>query len=198
MKKDAILKFLKSTELRITGIEDDSSTNNVIYKLLLASPVSIKGSTVTDSGAEIKLDNVSVLNLHGNDYETFLAGCEEDGDTLVYKGKMKLDVSKPNGRMQGGQFQITRPAKGWLVDIAFNRRGTNLTIDRRTMLSNAVAGMFGRIGQDGKLITAEEVRKEMAEKLAADNEVLAGGQTADQTLTAVDTGIAKTEHATKR
>lgn len=150
-KKSILGKFLKLTSLVVVAIEDDSSENTTIHKLILGEPVSCTGSNVTDSGAPLTINNVKEVYVAGEDFDTFMEDVEEDGDVLRYKGKLKLDVSKPKGKVgRDGKAIITKPAKAWLVSVAFNKRGGSLIANNRSLLSDAVAAIFGKVAEDGK------------------------------------------------
>lgn len=155
VNQETLKKFMRQTKLRIVSIEDDSSTNTKLLKVTLAEPLAkVVSSNVTDTGAPIFATNVKELTVAEDDIEKFYEGCEDDGDTLVYSGNMKLDVSRPNGRMVNGNFVITKPAKAWLVSVAFNRRGATMQQDKASALSSALKALFGDGGQSAAAVGA--------------------------------------------
>lgn len=177
----SLKKFLKQTKLVILSIEDDSSEETKVLKLTLAEPTTAIGSNVTDTGAEMKLLNVTTVYVAADDIEKFMATAEEDGDIINYEGSMKLDVSRPNGRLVNGVFAITKPSKAFLTSVAFNKRGNGLRADRTAALSAAIAGIFGKVGENGAFIAPADVAK-------AAPALNLGGKTE-----AVDTNVGKKE-----
>ena len=154
----SLKKFLKQTKLVILSIEDDSSENTKVLKLTLAEPITAVGSNVTDSGAEMKLANVTTVYVAAEDIDKFMETAEEEGDNVTYEGSMKLDVSRPNGRIVNGAFQITKPSKVFLTAVAFNKRGNGLRQDRTAALSAAIAGIFGKVAENGQFIAPADVK----------------------------------------
>jgi hypothetical protein len=146
LQENDLKKFIKKTDLVISAVEDDSSENTQILKLTLAEKVpSIKGSNPTDQGQDMVLREVETVYIAGDDdIEAFKkdADLDEASGIISYKGPMKLDVSKPNGRFVNNVFVITKPAKAWLTSVGFNKRGAGLRSDRQSGLSAAVAKFF--------------------------------------------------------
>lgn len=146
-KADLMKKFIKQTTLIIDSVEDDSSENTQMLKLNLKEVIpQIKGSNVVgETGMDLIVREVTSLLVAGDDVEKFWENCEQEGDILKYTGPMKLDVSKPNGRVNNrtGEFEMTKPARAWLTVTAFNRKGAGLIADKQKALGEALVKLFG-------------------------------------------------------
>jgi hypothetical protein len=142
--REKLSKFIKQTEIIISSVEEDNSETSKIFKLTLAQPVRAEGSNVTPDGQKMVIPDAKEVFVHESDHDAFMADCEEgEGDTLVYRGSLKLDVSKPNGRTVNGAFVVTKPAKAWLTSVAFSKRGGTLRTDRQNNLNQAIKQIFG-------------------------------------------------------
>ena len=141
IKKEDLLKFVKSTVLSIKVIEDDSGEDTEVKVLHLTAPVNAIGSNVTSGGLEMKVQGSKVY-VAAEDIEKMLDHTEEKDGILIYKGPMHLDVSKPNGRMQNGEFVITKPSKIWLTATKFSKRGGSLRRGQTESLNGMVNKMF--------------------------------------------------------
>lgn len=146
MEKALLLKkFIKQTGLVIDSVEDDSSATTPMLKVTLKESIKkVIGSNVIATGDPLFLNDVTTVHIATQaEIDKFTEGLEEDEHgTLVYKGAMKLDVSKPDGRYNGDKFEITKPAKCWLTSIAFNKSGGQLVQKRREGLGEALAKIF--------------------------------------------------------
>lgn len=143
LKKEDLLKFTKNVELLISLVEDDSSDRTEVKVLHLVNPVTATGSIPTPEGKDMRLIGNKVY-VAADDITAFLADADDKDGTIVYKGQMHLDVSKPNGRRnQEGEYVITKPAKIWLTKTKFSRSGGQLRAEGQTSLNNVISKMFG-------------------------------------------------------
>ena len=84
----------------------------------------------------------SSVYVAADDIDAMLENMTDKDGVLIYKGPMHLDVSKPNGREQNGQFVITKPAKIWLTTTKFSRRGGQLRSKQTENLNSVVNRLF--------------------------------------------------------
>jgi hypothetical protein len=152
LRKEDLKKFQKKNRLVVTNIEEDKTENTTNQILTLGEPVAkVVGTNPTDSGAEMYLENVVKVLINGteedetSDFGRFMKESRVEGDAIIYEGGMKLDVSKPNGRMVNGNFVITKAAKAWLCSVTFNKRGGKLVADNRAALSAAIGNLFSNV-----------------------------------------------------
>ena len=166
-KKD-LLKFSRSTELAVKLVEDDSSENTEVKILHLVNPVTATGSVPTPDGKEMKVTAAKVY-VAADNIEEMLKDTEEKDGILVYKGTMHLDVSKPSGRTQNGEFVITKPAKIWLTKVKYSKTGGNLRKDQTNSLNDMINKMFGGsqpVNLDEAQVQAEPEGKKKPEVVA--------------------------------
>lgn len=179
MELKNLQKFIKSTELVIRLIEDDSSENTKVLMLHLTEPIVAAGSIpIPGSGETAKLRS-NIVHVADTNIDEFLKDCVEEGEgpesVVRYKGGMHLDVSKGRTRVNastGAVDVITQP-KIWLTATKFSRAGgklqQNAQVERNKFLNKffgggkiaevgitdatAVgAGDTPKVGEDGKVI----------------------------------------------
>ena len=159
-KIDLLNKLVKSQEIFIERMEDDSSSLTKNCKVFLAKTISHIGSQVVALAEgqvqPVGIQNATHLYVNGDlekvmsgeetdsDLAKFVEGLEPnpDGDGFIYKGILKLDVSKPKVRSVNGKPQVTNPANLWLVSVNFNRRRGDLLQQQRADQANATAAFF--------------------------------------------------------
>lgn len=142
IKKETLKKFIKLTNLQVVSIEDDSTDNTEVKKLILAESVTAVGSIPTPQGGQMTLNTKTVF-VAGDDIEKFLADATEEDDIIKYEGAMKLDVSKPRFRAgANGAMEVSKASNAWLVSTSFAKRGGQLRTDSRAKLNDAISDMF--------------------------------------------------------
>lgn len=144
-KLELLKKFIKTNELIIDTVEKDDSPTQKMLKITLKRKLpSVTGSNVTPDGDPMTLKNVDVVYVATEEtIEEFVNGLDEVDGTLVYKGDLKLDVSKPAGRYnRDGEYEVTKPAKVWLTKVNFNRMGGELVQKNRDGLKSVMAKLF--------------------------------------------------------
>lgn len=143
--REDLLEFSKKTSLSVVDIDDDSSggEEGVEVKILnLSEPVAATASIPAPDGTVIRLRDNRVWVVAG-DIDEFLKNAVKKDGLLVYSGPMHLDVSKPAGRMVGGNYTITKPAKIWLRVAKFSRSGNTQRLEGQKHLGTAIKNMFG-------------------------------------------------------
>lgn len=139
--RENLQRFIKSTGLVISVIEDDSSADTEVKILFLAEPVNAVGSNPTPEGKEMRVSGSKVY-VAAEDIDKMLEGLTEKDGKLVYNGSMHLDVSKPKIRNVNGVPTVTAAAKIWLTSTKFSRRGAALQQQQRNDLSNVINKFF--------------------------------------------------------
>lgn len=143
-------KFVKTTELKITAIENDSSEETAMIKVSLFDNITAKGSNMFANKEMQKTDNM--LYVAGDDVELFKKGLvvDEQGEPVVdsdgcisYKGDLKLDVAKPKGRLVDGEFQVTKPMRIFLTSVSFAKKGDAFRSENNQKRQNALLELFG-------------------------------------------------------
>lgn len=144
-KLELLKKFIKTSELIIDSVENDDSPTQKMLKITLKNKLaSVTGSNVTPDGDPMTVKNVTTVFVATEEtIAEFVNGLEEVDNTLIYKGDLKLDVSKPAGRFdREGNFEVTKPARVWLTKVNFNRMGGELVQKNRDGLKSVMAKLF--------------------------------------------------------
>lgn len=132
--------LIKDLELNVVEVSDESTADTEVYKITLANELTAKGSNVLPDGKPMVMTGREVW-IAAEDIQKFEENFDDAAKT--YKGKLKLDVSKPNGRVVNGVFTVTKAPKIWLTAIPFNKRGQALVNDRRGELNKMMVNLFG-------------------------------------------------------
>jgi len=142
-------KFVKSTELVIQQIEDDSSENTKVLILRLVGDVTAAGSIpIPGTGETMRLRD-SKVHVAADNIDEFFKDCVEEGEgelaVLRYKGPMHLDVSKPKLRTNNNTDEsiVIAQAKIWLVKTKFSRAGGRLQQEQAVKRNNFITNFFG-------------------------------------------------------
>jgi hypothetical protein len=141
-KKEALLKkFMKQLELEIIRVEDDSTADTEVLRLVLSNPINAKSSILAENGDFIYMNSNEIFVSNEN-VDAFFQAVEEKGDKMYYKGALKLDVSKPLGwKNKSGVWELKKPSRIWLTALTFDKLSRTGKDDNRDGLSEFLKEM---------------------------------------------------------
>jgi len=131
IKINDLLGFIKTTDLIVLKVEDDSSQDTQMKILHLQNEVVAVGSNTLPDGSMMRMKTKTVL-IAADNIDEFMKDAEFEGDgdnrVLIYKGQMHLDISKPKTRTDAtsGSTIVTQPPRVFLTKVKFNRAGIKL------------------------------------------------------------------------
>jgi hypothetical protein len=119
-----VLRILR-IETDIVGVHEDNVTPRKVHRLILSEPIpEVRGSVPMPDGSLNVMHNVTEVHLvddnvkHVKDFRL-----NNYGGMKLRLVELHLDISRPQGRMMGDEFVITKPAKVWITHIPFARIG---------------------------------------------------------------------------
>ncbi len=142
-KKELLLKkFMKTLELEVVQIHDDSTADTQILRLELAKPVNAKSSIIAANNDYIYMQDKEVI-VSNEDIDSFFEAVEEKDGKMFYKGTMKLDVSKPVGwNNREGVWELKKPSRIWLTSVTFDKLGRSGRAENKDGLSEFLKEMI--------------------------------------------------------